>query len=67
MRRALAVQAANPQAAIERWAQIDQRVTDAAPWVPLITPLATSLVSKPLGNYRVHPQIGPLYDQLWVR
>jgi peptide/nickel transport system substrate-binding protein len=67
MRRALAVQATNPQAAIELWARIDRRVTDAAPWVPLVTPVATDLVSKRIGNYQFHPQLGPLYDQLWLR
>jgi ABC-type transport system substrate-binding protein len=41
-------------------------VTDAAPWVPLFTPVATSLVSKRIGNYQFHPQLGLLFDQLWV-
>jgi YVTN family beta-propeller protein len=67
IRQALAVQVTNPQATIERWARIDRRVTDAAPWVPLVTPVATSLVSKRVGNYQFHTQLGPLYGQLWVR
>ena len=67
MRQALAAQATNPQAASELWARIDRRVTDAAPWVPLVTPVATDLVSKRVGNYQFHPVHGPLLDQLWVR
>jgi YVTN family beta-propeller protein len=67
MRQALAVQATNPQAAVELWARIDRRVTDAAPWVPLVTPVWTDLVSKRVGNYQFHPQLGQLYDQFWVR
>jgi peptide/nickel transport system substrate-binding protein len=67
MRQALAVQATNPQAAIKLWRRIDRRVTDAAPWVPLVTPVMTDLVSKRIGNYQFHPQLGPLFAQLWVR
>ena len=67
MQQALAVQATNPQAAIELWRRIDRRVTDAAPWVPLVTPVATDFVSKRVGNYQFHPQLGPLFAQLWVR
>jgi hypothetical protein len=51
----------------ELWARIDRRVTHAAPWVLLVTPVATSLVSERIGNYQFHPQLGPLHDQLWVR
>lgn len=64
---ALARQATNPQAAIELWARIDQRVTEAAPWVPLVTPVGTSIVSKRVGNYQFHPTLGPLFGQFWVR
>jgi peptide/nickel transport system substrate-binding protein len=65
--QALARQTANWQAAMELWARIDQRVTEAAPWVPLVTPVGTSIVSKRVGNYQFHPTLGPLFRQFWVR
>jgi YVTN family beta-propeller protein len=65
--QALARQTTNPQAAIELWARIDRRVTDAAPLVPLFTLVGTDLVSKRVGNYQFHPTLGPLFSQFWVR
>ena len=46
----------------------DQRdIVDLAPLVPLFTPSGASVVSKRVGNYQDNPELGILFDQLWVR
>ena len=40
--------------------------TDQAPWLALVDPRGTDLVSARVGNYQRHLQWGVLLDQLWV-
>ncbi len=66
-KRALTVQAANPQAASEPWARVDRQTVDRAPWVPLFNPKIVDFLSKRVGNYQYNLVWGMLIDQLWVR
>jgi len=65
--QALAAQARSPNAARLPWADIDQKITGQAPWVPLYNPRAMVLLSARVGNYQFHPLWQLLIDQLWVR
>ncbi len=64
---ALALEAANPDAAANLWARIDHEIVGQAPWVPLYNPRALVLVSVRVGNYQFDPFWTVLIDQLWVR
>jgi peptide/nickel transport system substrate-binding protein len=64
---ALAAQTADLPSAKAAWAHIDAQVTALAPWVPLATPRSIVFVSRRVGDVQVHPEFGPLVDQLWVR
>lgn len=46
---------------------LDRRVTDAAPWVPLINPRSVDYIGARVGNYQRNPQVGSLFDRVWVR
>jgi peptide/nickel transport system substrate-binding protein len=61
---ALAAQGAQANA---RWAALERRVLASAPAVPLFNPRNLMLVSDRVGNVQIHPGLGPLLDQLWVR
>ena len=65
--RALELQAVDPARARELWAEIDHRIVDLAPWVPLVNPVRVDIVSNRVGNYQAHAQWHVLMDQLWVR
>jgi YVTN family beta-propeller protein len=65
--RALAAEGTNSPAASRMWAGADRIVTDQAPLVPLVDPAAVNFVSRRVGNYQYNPQLGILFDQLWVR
>ena len=66
--RALRVGATDPDAAVALWGRIERDIVDLAPWVPLFTPSGgATVVSKRLGNYQDNPELGILFDQLWVR
>jgi len=69
IRRALRIQATDPNAAVRSWARIERELVDQAPWVPLFTPQKADLVSKRVGNYQSNPVLWgvALLDQLWVR
>jgi peptide/nickel transport system substrate-binding protein len=67
MERALDLMSIDPQAANRLWSRIDRMVTDRAPYVSLINPRRTDYVSARVGNYQFNPQLGTLFDQLWVR
>jgi peptide/nickel transport system substrate-binding protein len=67
IKRALTVQASDPTASGDLWAEIERQIVDQAPWVSLHTAKAASLVSKRVGNYQYNLQWGPLFDQFWVR
>ncbi len=61
---ALAAQGAQANA---RWSALERRVLASAPAVPLFNPRNLMLVSDRVGNVQIHPELGPLLDQLWVR
>jgi YVTN family beta-propeller protein len=67
IRRALRIQASDPNAAVRSWPRIERELVDQAPWVPLFTPQRADLVSRRVGNYQYNPLWGVLVDQLWVR
>jgi YVTN family beta-propeller protein len=57
----------DPDAAVQRWAEIERDVVDLAPWVSLFTPSHAHVLSARVGNYQNNPEFGVLLDQLWVR
>jgi YVTN family beta-propeller protein len=57
----------DPVAAHRRWSSVEHALVDRAPWVPLVSRLWVNLVSERVGDFQVHPQVGPLIDQMWVR
>jgi peptide/nickel transport system substrate-binding protein len=63
IRRALTVQATDPNVSVPLWVRIERELVDQAPWVPLYTPTWAEFVSKRVGNY----QGAGLLEQLWVR
>jgi YVTN family beta-propeller protein len=65
--RARELEPVDPRAANGLWARIDRMVTDRAPYVPLLNPRRVEYVSARVGNYQFNPQLGTLFDQLWVR
>ncbi len=65
--RAQRVGAIDPDAAVALWMGIERKIVDLAPWVPLFTPSGASFTSKRVGNYQDNPELGILFDQLWVR
>ena len=67
IRQASELQARDPEAAYAVWSEIDQRIVDRAPIVPISNPRSPSFVSKRVGNFQFHPVWGPLFDQIWVR
>jgi len=66
IRRALRLQATNPQAANRVWARVDHLIADQAPWLPTVNLNAVDFLSRRTGGYQFHPQWGILLDQLWV-
>jgi ABC-type oligopeptide transport system substrate-binding subunit len=50
-----------------RWAALDHRLLAAAPAVPLFSQRSVMLLSDRVGNAQMHPELGPLLDQFWVR
>ncbi len=66
IRRALRLQATDPQAANRVWASTDRRIADQAPWLPTVNLKAVDFLSERTGGYQFHPQWGILLDQLWV-
>jgi peptide/nickel transport system substrate-binding protein len=64
---ALAVQDTDPGRADELWRQVFRTVDDTAVVVPLVHWNMSVVVSARTGNYHANPQIGPLYDQMWVK
>jgi YVTN family beta-propeller protein len=65
--RAMALAASDPVAGHALWARLDRELTDRAIWLALATPRTTDIVSGRVHNYALHPILGPLVDQLWVR
>jgi ABC-type transport system substrate-binding protein len=67
MDRALAQQSSDPTAANALWESVDRELVDAAAAVPLFNRQRVALVSDRLENVQLHPLLGVLMDQLWVR
>jgi YVTN family beta-propeller protein len=67
MRRAEAVQATSLADADDLWAEVEQRLVRAAPWVPLVNPLSVDVLSTQVHNFKRTPTLGVLFDQMWVR
>ncbi len=67
MDKARTLETTEPAAAARLWAQIERRIVDQAPWVPLANPFDVHLVSDRVGNYQAHPHWLVLVGQLWVR
>ncbi len=65
--RQIARAVAAPQTDTAVWAELDRRVVDLAPAVPLTTRRSAVLVSERVGNVRTHQQLFTLIDQMWVR
>jgi peptide/nickel transport system substrate-binding protein len=49
------------------WAGVDHKLTDEAPWIPLVSLSWVDVVSARVHNYLRSPVLGPLFDQAWVR
>ncbi len=65
--RSAALQAVDSGAAAPLWAALERDIVDLAPWVPLFTPSQAHVLSKRVGNYQFNPELGVLFDQLWLR
>jgi ABC-type transport system substrate-binding protein/DNA-binding SARP family transcriptional activator len=50
-----------------RWAALDRRVLAASPAIPLFARRTLVVLSDRVGNAPVHPELGPLLDQFWIR
>ena len=64
---ASSLQALNPGEATQTWEQIDRKLTNQAPWVPLDNTRAVTATSARVGNYQYHPFWTLLLDQLWLK
>ena len=67
MDKAEALGATDSPAANKLWAQIDKKVTDAAPTAVLFNPKNIDFVSKRVGNFTFSAQYYFLVDQAWVQ
>lgn len=63
---AVQLQTTDGVAADEAWADIDRTIVDAAPAVMAFNPTDATLLSARTGGYEAQPELGVLYDQLWV-
>ena len=64
--QALTKQSDDILGSIRAWSDVDKRVTDLAPWVPLATFRIANLVSARVGNVLSNPILGPLITQMWL-
>ncbi|HJQ50423.1 MAG TPA: ABC transporter substrate-binding protein [Gaiellaceae bacterium] len=68
IKRALAQEVLNPQAADQLWQGVDRALTDQSVIVSLNSSRTVDVVSKRVGNYQYSGNgFGVLIDQLWVR
>jgi peptide/nickel transport system substrate-binding protein len=67
MIRAEEAQATSLARANDLWAQVERRLVDAAPWIPLVNPSSVDVLSTHVHNFRRSPTLGVLFDQIWVR
>jgi ABC-type transport system substrate-binding protein len=61
------LQITDPGRAAAVWAQVDRELTDLAPSVPFVSLRYVDFTSARVGGYQFNPDLGPLFDQLWVR
>ena len=54
-------------AANQVWASLDHRITDLAPWLPLVNPNLVNFVSSRVGGYQFNPLWYFLIDQAWLK
>ncbi len=64
---ASSVQFSDANSAHRRWAAVEHRMVDLAPWVPLISRTHPLLLSDRVGNFQFNISWGPLIDQMWLR
>jgi YVTN family beta-propeller protein len=64
---ALAAQTTDPTYSCRLWAQVDRTITDDAPVVATVNGKIETFVSTRLGNFQSNPQLGPLFDQMWIQ
>ncbi|MBD0347713.1 MAG: hypothetical protein ICV59_01050 [Thermoleophilia bacterium] len=62
-----ALQARDPQAAVNAWAALDRELARRAGAIGAINLRAMDFVSRRVGNYQHHPVFGMLLSQVWVR
>jgi len=67
MTRATALQTQDAPAATLLWQEVERDILAQAPIVPVVNPRNADFVSKRVGNYQYHPQLGVLLSQLWVK
>jgi peptide/nickel transport system substrate-binding protein len=61
-------EATDPYEADATWAQVDREITDAAPWVPLVSVNWVDFLSARVGGYQYDQAAnGPLLDQMFIR
>lgn len=58
--------ATSPEAANDSWALADRHITDAAPFISLVTTTYVDAVSARVHNYVRNPIAGVLFDQMWL-
>lgn len=67
MKKALQLGITDQQAANKLWAEIDRRMTDAAPLAVLFNPKHIDFVSERLGNFIFNAQFYWMVSQSWVK
>jgi ABC-type transport system substrate-binding protein len=65
--QALAAQTTDPTTSRRLWAQVDRMFTDDAAVVATVNGKIENFVSTRVGNFQSNPQLGPLFDQMWVQ
>ena len=60
------LQATDPSAADDKWAEADRMVVDLALWAPLLNE-GSDFVSARVRNYQYNLSYGVLLDQIWVK
>jgi ABC-type transport system substrate-binding protein/class 3 adenylate cyclase len=64
---ALHLESTSSAAADATWAQVDRRIVQAAPFIPLVNASWVDVVSNRVHNYQRNLSIGVLFGQMWVR
>jgi YVTN family beta-propeller protein len=67
MQQATQLELRNPLRSRALWESVDRQLTDAAVWVPTVTPREVDLTSNRLHNYEYNPVWGFLADQSWLQ